>query len=108
MTIRSTIHAALTQHTDKRMRHAASVYKGGALLAIGINDDKHHAEVNALHAVPWNVKKSGLTVISLRVTANGTLRMAKPCPACQAHMREHGVKTVLYSNQDGQIERMRL
>jgi len=37
---------------------------------------------------------------------DGNLGMAKPCPKCEAMLREAGVKSVTYSNFDGQMEKM--
>lgn len=111
MTIRSAIRAAKAHKLGKKMRHAACVFKGGALLATAVNTDHNHAEVNAIIKMGvWcgGIKKTGLTVLSIRVTSSGCLRMAKPCEKCQRYMRENGVRTVLYSNEAGEIERMRL
>lgn len=43
----------------------------------------------------------GSTLIVARVRKNGTLGLAKPCPACQALIRSKEVEAVYYSVGDG-------
>lgn len=89
-------------------RHAAIVFKGGVIVAEAHNTQQMHAEVAALkHARIWT-KAKRLTLLSVRITASGMLRCAKPCPACMKYMLDNGVSTVLYSTNDGRIERLRL
>ena len=88
-------------------KHAALVYKSGALVAQGVNHDEVHAEVQALKKL-WPSERRDTTVVSIRMTRGGVLGMAKPCIACEAYMREAGVKKVIYSDNDGQMQTMRL
>lgn len=91
----------------KWAKHAALVLKGGAVVATGFNHEWNHAEVSALQKL-WPNKRRGTTVWSIRLTRTGRLAEAKPCPACDQFLRENGVKAVVYSTQDGRIERMKL
>lgn len=65
-----------------------------------------HAEIAAL----LNVEKrntEGATLFVVRVNS-GQLRMSKPCRMCSMCMTFCGIKKVFYSNNDGQIEMIRL
>lgn len=91
----------------KAHRHAVIVYRGSNIISTGVNHDEIHAEVSALRRL-WPSERKGTKVVSLRMTRGGRLGMAKPCPECEAYMRREGVKLVLYSNEQGQMERMKL
>jgi cytidine deaminase len=83
------------------------VTRGGAVVAFGTNHDETHAEVAALNNL-WPDQRPGTRVISIRLRRSGTLGMAKPCPECQEFMRNNGVKSVMYTNRDGDWETMKL
>jgi deoxycytidylate deaminase len=87
--------------------HACIVQRGGAIVATGYNHGKIHAETNALNQL-WPSERDGCKVWSFRVTRGGRLAMAKPCTRCEAYLRENGIKAVYYSNDTGEIERMKL
>lgn len=91
----------------KAHRHAALVYKSGALVSQGVNHDEVHAEVGALKKL-WPSERKDTTVVSVRMTRGGRLGIAKPCPECERYMKENGVKKVIYSDEDGQMVTMRL
>jgi len=85
--------------------HAAIVTRGGAVIATGYNHRRIHAEVHALSSL-WPSERVGTTVWSLRFTKNG-MGNAKPCPSCEAYMREAGVKVCRYSGPKGVILRLK-
>lgn len=91
----------------KAHKHAVMVFRGGNIVAVGVNHDTIHAEVAALRTL-WPCERRGTKVVSIRLTRGGKLGMAKPCPDCEAFLRKNGVKTVIYSNKNGQMERIRL
>jgi cytidine deaminase len=91
----------------KFAHHAVFVMRGGALMAVGNNKDRRHAEVAALNKL-WPSKRKGTTVISVRYTRSNYMASAKPCSDCEDYMREHGVKTVYYSDDNGEMQMMRL
>jgi len=98
----------LAAQSPQHFKHAAIVFRGGAIIAEAHNDGKHHAEVRALqHARIWTHAR-GLTVLSVRVTKRGLLRNARPCENCLRYMHDNGVATVLYSTDEGEIKRLRL
>jgi cytidine deaminase len=88
-------------------RHAAIVYRGSNIVAMGVNHDRVHAEVQALKKL-WPSERRGTRVVSLRLTRAGNLGLAKPCKACEDFMRENGVKVCVYSNSKGEMEKMKL
>jgi tRNA(Arg) A34 adenosine deaminase TadA len=99
----------LASRSPQHFKHSAIVFRGGAVLASASNDAWEHAEVRAVRrAASEGSQITGTTVLSVRVTEMGLLRNAKPCPACMHFMRCYGVRTVLYSTANGQIERIRL
>ncbi len=87
--------------------HGVIVARGGAILATGVNHHDRHAEVVALSKL-WPSNRRGTTIISVRVRKTGTIGMAKPCAACEAFLRENGVKKVIYSDANGQMHTMKL
>lgn len=91
----------------KQHYHGAVVVVGGSIVAMGFNHDKTHAEVQALKKL-WPDHRKGVKVYSFRFSKGGQWSMAKPCPKCEAFMRENGVKYVYYTTQTGSMERMRL
>ena len=67
---------------------------------------KDHYISPHLHAEVAALKKAGLdsgidTIIVLRISKAGLFAIAKPCQICQAVLREHGVKKVIYSIDNG-------
>lgn len=93
--------------THALFHHAAIVLKGGAILSTGYNFGYQHAEIQALQAL-WPSKRRGTRVWSLRFTKTGRLANAKPCQDCERFLRENGVKVVYYSDQYGDIVKMKL
>jgi len=86
-------------------KHACIVFRGGAVVSVATNDSRRHAEVRALSKVK-DCKNA--VVLSVRVGKGGNLRNARPCDACMEFLRSRGVCTVLYTSQDGLIERMEI
>jgi deoxycytidylate deaminase len=100
--IRKTAQRATHLH-----HHVVVVTKGGAVKSIGFNRNAVHAEVTALSRL-WPDQRPGFKVWSFRVRKDGTYAMAKPCPECQVFLQENGIKTVIYSDNDGEFHRLKL
>jgi deoxycytidylate deaminase len=96
----------LPKATHKCHKHAAVVYRGGAIVAMGYNHDEVHAEVSALNKL-WPSERRGTRVVSIRMSKGGNLRLAKPCVDCEAYMRANGVKMVIYSDNNGNMVKER-
>jgi len=91
-----------SQHHSQR--HAAFVFKGGAVMSFSTNSYRYHAEVNALRVLDID----DWVLLSVRVGKAGRLKNAKPCEACRNYMIKRGVKVVLYSTEEGKIKREKL
>jgi pyrimidine deaminase RibD-like protein len=104
--MKAILRKLIEKSTHRLFFHAVLVERGGAILSSGYNHGKIHAEVNALSKL-WPNKRAGTKVWSIRITKSDTLGMAKPCSACEAFLRENGVKTVMYSTPHG-FERLKL
>jgi tRNA(Arg) A34 adenosine deaminase TadA len=50
----------------------------------------------------------GATIYVVRIGKTGILRNSKPCPMCEAALEFVGVKRVVYSDKDGDIQMMRI
>lgn len=101
-----------------RFRVGAVVFKGSRILASGHNGIRssrihplHKNYNNALHAEQdailnvkdWSTLK-GCSILVVKVSkAKGTISMAKPCPMCQQLLRHVGIKTMYFSNENGEI-----
>jgi cytidine deaminase len=104
---RSLVMKLCSRSTHRQHRHAALVFSGGAIKAMGYNHGEIHAEVHALKKL-WPDHRKGATVYSFRFTKAGKMAMAKPCAECEKFMRENDVKVVYYSVSNGGMERMKL
>lgn len=106
-----------------RCRHAALIVKGGVILGIGINRVKMnrkmvlpiklglskvdinrvttiHAEVSAIMNVKNKKNLHGATLYVARAFQNKEL-MSCPCDLCLFHLREHKIRTVVFSTENG-------
>ncbi len=67
----------------------------------------HHAELGCILGVDRSLTQ-GATVYVARVGKGGTTRLSKPCPMCEAAMRHVGIKEVIYTVNETEVERMKL
>lgn len=100
-----TAKRAAKKSRHKKSKHGAVLIKSGRVLASAQNNNGHAEAV-----VMSKIKDLPMRTIvwSVRVMADGSLGMAKPCRACESIMRELGVKTVYYSTASGNIRQMNL
>lgn len=74
---------------------------------MGYNRSFLHSEVHALNQL-WPNKRSGTTLINLRITRGGHFGNARPCPTCWNHLILSGVnKVIYYSGKDWVMERVK-
>lgn len=92
-------------------RHGAVLVKNGNVLAVGVNSLKNnphnftkwnpnisvHAE-DAVTRVHRDGEADGGVVFVARLNANDEPCMSRPCPKCQALMREIGVKKCIWTD----------
>ena len=66
--------------------------------------------MHSAHAERRLMRKAGYGAIVYvaRIRFDGSISMAKPCPACEALLRNKRVKNVFYTNWDGEIEELNL
>lgn len=96
-----------SQSGHHQHHHAVIVVVGGAIKAMGYNHSVKHAEVTALSKM-WPCERKKAKVYSYRWGHQGRFAMAKPCPNCEKYLRQNGIKTVYFTNNDGVLERMKL
>lgn len=94
----------------------------GRVISTGINQKKthplqfkhaqfHNKEAIFLHAEIAALVKCRVaphTLIVGRITRQGKIGLAKPCPICMGAILEAGVRVIHYTNDDGQLETMAL
>lgn len=70
-----------------------------------------HAEVSVLHKynnIIKNKNKKIKELIVLRMTRCGLIRNSKPCRKCCETMNNYNVKTVIYSEDDGTMTKIKI
>lgn len=115
----------IAQQTEfKEYKHGAVLVRGGTVLNTSCNKNKYkawanrfrkkqrghatlHAEIGAILGLD-RAMTEGATVYVVRIGRAGDLKNSKPCPMCEAVMQFVGVKKVVYSNENGEIESMRI
>ena len=80
-----------------------------------VQNMREKAELDARKAYEAELDRPGGTKAGAQQSAalvrrrsNGKLAMAKPCPYCQRVLSDAGVKGVFYTNQEGDIEYLKL
>ena len=68
-------------------------------------ENQYHAEFNLfsrdLRQWPINIKG---TVFVVRLLADGSFGLAKPCPSCWNYLKKIGIKKVVYTVYGGYVE----
>lgn len=62
-----------------------------------------HAEINCISSFIFNKKLKKVSIIVIRLSRTGELRMSKPCTKCTRIMKHFGIKNVHYSTGDDRI-----
>lgn len=98
--------------STERHKHAAILYKGGRVLAVGINSARNqhptmeidfsgytrHAEIATMRATGWwNYDYEGATLYVVRVNKSYDFMLSKPCRDCEKALESNGIKRVVYS-----------
>ncbi len=63
-----------------------------------------HAEASAI----LKAKGEGDTLYVVRIKKDGSLAMSKPCFRCLKMAKDNGIKTIIYTDADGQPQTMEL
>ena len=101
-----------------RFRVGAVLFKGSRILASGHNgirssrihplhkqyNNSLHAEQNAiLNIKDWSTLK-GCSILVVKISkTRGVFSMARPCEMCQDLLRHVGIKSMYYTNGNGEI-----
>ena len=106
-----------SEKSNYRFKIGAVVFKGSRILSSGHNEirsvryinNRYKTYLNTLHAeqaallhLDWNRLKNA-SICIIRATQNGVLGNAKPCPMCMGLIQHVKIKTIWYSDADGNI-----
>ena len=112
------------QSSYGKIRHGAVLVKGGSIISASFNKDKfsafgnrfrkqgcgpatHHAELGCVLGIDKS-KTSGSTVYVVRINKKGEYRLSKPCPMCHEILKFCGVRKVVYTKNENEIESYKL
>ena len=100
-------HLHKCRHRQHRL--VSFLFKGGNLISIGFNFGVTHAECTAINHA-WRSKDSliGTTMFVVRVRRDGTMGLSKPCINCMARLNDTGVRRVVYTDNNGQFQIVKL
>jgi len=91
-------------NSKREQRHASIVFRRGSPIAGGYNDNKDHAEVNALYCVDRiTTRPKNLIMVNIRITRGGNIALARPCPACYELLKEKKFRKIIYSDNNGRF-----
>ena len=106
---------AETYNYDSSLEYllCALIVKGGRVLSVGYNHrgltalqnvhrvgrkaETVHAEVHAVLQKRDKIRFEGSKIFVVRLRADGSLGLARPCPTCQAVLKAYGIKKAYYS-----------
>lgn len=109
-------------NSDYFQRIGAIIFKGKRIISQGHNSINRHVNrikpqyrkwqgtIHAELAAVLDAKQSvaGFDLLVTRLTAKGDLALAMPCECCEAYCRYVGIRNVYYSDNNGEIIRMKL
>lgn len=114
------VAAAHSNAKSQGKKIGAAIFAKGKLLSFGFNvyghthpsantndkfDRNIHAEHKAILKRQYYVN-TGLVLYTYRETSDGKPACSKPCANCQAIIREAGIKTVRYIDENGNMAEM--
>lgn len=85
-----------------KFRHGCVLIKNGKVIGTGKNKDTHRIKWRTEHAeeavIRANPKECfGATLIVIRIKADCTYGLSKPCSRCQKIIEKYGIATTYYS-----------
>ena len=122
----SNIAIDIALQSNQHYKLGCLIIKNGKVVCKNFNDKRSrinkknfvciHAEVNSIHnllKIEKNQRKlKNYTLLVLRIgkDKNGdiALRNAKPCKFCTESIKKIGLKKIIYSNDDGNLEKVKL
>ena len=110
------------RNKPSNVKHVSFIVDGKQLICYGINHpfktdplshqygyrfNAIHSEVAALKVFPYPLMElCKYTMINVRILADGSVGMAKPCKICQKLLRDFGIKKVIYTSKYGTFEEL--
>ena len=104
----------LCMNVPRQKKHISLIFNKNRLVSIGANYfkthpkaqrlgylyDEMHSELDAYRKIPKNLRDKKLTLINVRMNAEGQLRMSKPCAVCAGWCVEVFDK-IYYTDNEG-------
>lgn len=67
------------------------------------------AEKSALSKIkPYGKKNKQFALLVIRIQRSGNIVFSKPCKSCQDQIKKYRLKTVFYSDENGNYQRLRV
>ena len=61
-----------------------------------------HAEIDCISKIQYmDIKWDKVKIFVYREMLDGSIGMARPCPACMAYIKDMGIKNIYYTTGDG-------
>lgn len=106
-------------HNADKHRHVSFILYKSNIISIGYSQSHKtdplankygyrfnsiHSELQAIKRFPFPPSKlTRCTIVNVRVMANGNFGMSKPCINCQKLLKDFGLRTVYYTNRQGNL-----
>jgi deoxycytidylate deaminase len=97
------------EQADQPFRHGCVIMSGKKVVSNGFNHGRKHIGTYSVHAemdALWKLNSDAydnLKAVIVRVSKTGYLGNSRPCTMCMAALKQHGVKTIVYSSIGGRI-----
>ena len=107
-----------------KLRHGAVLVKGGSVINASCNKSNynsfanrfrphdrgpatHHAEIGCILGVDKSIS-DGATVYVVRINKQGQFKLSKPCEMCHNILKFCGIKKVVYTRDENEIDSYKL
>lgn len=111
-------HNLLLANSHKDFIHFTLIANRNKIISVGRNDycthpmaAKHgyefpmiHSELDAIRKVADKDCLTRATLINVRLSKIGVMRMAKPCVDCQNLLNYFGIRRIIYSTNEGFVD----
>ncbi|ABT14670.1 hypothetical protein NY2A_B271R [Paramecium bursaria Chlorella virus NY2A] len=85
-------------------KHGCVIMSGKKIIATGNNHTRRdigtfsiHAEMDALWRISDSDLYDNMKAVIIRVTNTGKLANSRPCEMCMAALKQHNIRTIVYS-----------
>ena len=92
-------------------RHGCAITSGKKIISYGHNHMRKNVGTYSIHAemdALWKIYDSDLyenkKAVIIRLNESGKLANSRPCSICMQALKQHGVKTIVYSTVSGQLQ----